>query len=350
MPRKSKSVSDCKTDEDNMPQISSRKKLVKKNFQVVASVGPNGIQGNLMSEVRKPLIAHLQIASKEIVTFDTNTLYDPNPPPAIQAFNPDEIDIFSEAPHLLTEPSTGVSIKEDAYNNKLTNDDTTIIENEIKKKDNNKNTPQIQSGQDFYKKSCTLLVQFKDTDEKKQLPEKTDIACLWCCHQFDNRPCIIPYRDIGSHLIVYGNFCSPECSMAYLFEQRIDAHTRWEQLSLLNRVYGEMVNGRIYVAPSRLSLKLFGGPLSIEEYRNLLRSRKYRIDIHQPPMVSILSTMDTKPIDFYDANNNKSVLETVQERVAKAEEVLRLKRSKPLKAWENTLDACMNIRVGPIHT
>ena len=31
--------------------------------------------------------------------------------------------------------------------------------------------------------------------------------------------------------------------------------------------------------------------------------------------------------------------------LAKAEEVLKLKRTKPLKAWESTLDACINLKV-----
>ena len=36
---------------------------------------------------------------------------------------------------------------------------------------------------------------------------------------------------------------------------------------------------------------------------------------------------------------------SIEERLAKAEEVLKLKRTKPLKAWESTLDACINLRV-----
>ena len=62
-------------------------------------------------------------------------------------------------------------------------------------------------------------------------------------------------------------------------------------------------------------------------------------------MVSILATMDTKPIDFYDTTLTKNVTETVKERLQKAEEVLRLRRTKPLKAWESTLDACINLKI-----
>jgi hypothetical protein len=62
-------------------------------------------------------------------------------------------------------------------------------------------------------------------------------------------------------------------------------------------------------------------------------------------MVSILATMDTKPIDFYDSSLTKNVLDTVNERLQKADEGLRLRRTKPLKAWESTLDACINFRI-----
>jgi hypothetical protein len=89
----------------------------------------------------------------------------------------------------------------------------------------------------------------------------------------------------------------------------------------------------------------FGGNLSIAQYRSMIRSHKVRIDVHLPPMVSILATMDTKPIDFYDASLTKGVTETVKERIQKAEEVLRLRRTKPLKAWESTLDSFISLKV-----
>jgi len=156
---------------------------------------------------------------------------------------------------------------------------------------------------------------------------------------------VLPLRDTGEYLQVMGNFCCPECAAAYLFDMRQDSHTRWEQLALLYRVYGEVCQGTIHPAPPRSILSLFGGPLSIEQYRGLIHSHTVRVDVHLPPMVSILATMDTKPIDFYDASLTKAVNETVKERLQKAEEVLRLRRTKPLKAWESTLDACLNLKI-----
>jgi hypothetical protein len=198
---------------------------------------------------------------------------------------------------------------------------------------------------DYYTLKSTFLVQFKDSSEVKQLPMQSDAACFWCCHTFTHRPVVLPIRDTGEHLLVTGNFCSPECATSYLFDMRQDSHTRWEQFALLHRVYGEACHGTIYPAPARNSLALFGGLLSIQEYRALIRSHKVRVDIHLPPMVSILATMDTKPIDFYDASLTKNVTETVKERLQKAEEVLRLRRTKPLKAFESTLDACLNLKI-----
>jgi hypothetical protein len=186
-------------------------------------------------------------------------------------------------------------------------------------------------------------VQYQATEEIRKIPEQVDIACFWCCHRFETRPVVLPVKDQGEYIEVQGNFCTPECAMSYLFDQRMDSYSRWEQLSLLNRIYG--VNGAIKPAPPRQILKLFGGPMAIEEYRNLVRKGNLRVDIHQPPMVSLLATMDTKPIDFYDVSLTKNVMETVKERLDKAEQVLKLKRTKPLKAWESTLDACINLKV-----
>jgi hypothetical protein len=117
-------------------------------------------------------------------------------------------------------------------------------------------------------------------------------------------------------------------------------------MALLNRIYGEACkHARIFPAPSRSSLKLFGGPMTIEAFRKTVLQGKVRIDIQMPPMVSILGSLDTKPIDFYDISLTKNVMETVKERLDKAEQVLKLKRTKPLKAWESTLDACFNLKV-----
>jgi hypothetical protein len=307
----------------------------KKQFSVVAVVTPDGIQGNLQTEIRRPLIVHLPIQSKDIECNDMPISYDPHPPNV-----PEPYDMYSDNPfsdiveHIIP----------------ASNSENIIVDREQPVQQVQQVQPvqqQSQSTSDFYNTKATFLVQFKDSSEIKAIPYTSDSACHWCCHTFTTRPVVLPLRDQGEYIQVFGNFCCPECSMSYLFDMRQDSHTRWEQLSLLFRIYGEACNGKICPAPPRNTLKLFGGAFTIEEYRSIIRSYKVRVDVHLPPMVSLLSTMDTKPIDFYDTALTKNVSETVKERLQKAEEVLRLRRTKPLKAWESTLDACINLKIKP---
>jgi len=302
------------------PVIEVKKRGAKKKFSVVAVVTPNSIEGNLQPEVRKPLIAHLPIQSKDVIFHDTVIQYNPVPPTNVEPYDAATDDPFSESVETLQAPAPPVAPVEST---------ASVVDSSVP---------------DFYKKA-TLLVQYASSEEIKTIPEHVDVACFWCCHRFENKPVVLPVRDQGEYIQVQGNFCSPECAMAYLFDMQQDSYARWEQLSLLNRLYSPAVGGPIKPAPSRQILKLFGGPVSIEDYRNLVRQGKLRVDIHLPPMVSLLATMDTKPIDFYDVSLTKNVMETVKERLAKAEEVLKLKRTKPLKAWESTLDACINLKV-----
>jgi len=328
------------TENKTILEKGTKKPSKKKQFPVIAIVGPDGIEGNLLPEQRRPLIVHLRIQSKDIPMNDMPIAYDPAPPNDAQPYDINADDPFYEGveqfdnqiitPNDVIQPSKleNLQLEQPIISTPVT---TTVT------------TTPLEI--DYYNLKSTLLVQFKDSAEVKTIPQTSDVACFWCCHTFTNRPVVMPIRDTGEHLQVTGNFCSPECTCAYLFDMRQDSHTRWEQLALLYRVYGEACQGKIQPAPARNTLKLFGGSLSITDYRNLIRSHKVRIDIHLPPMVSILATMDTKPIDFYDSSLTKGASETIKERLQKAEEVLRLRRTKPLKAWESTLDACINLKI-----
>lgn len=322
-----------------------KKQSKKKQFPVVAVVTPDGIEGSLMPESRRPLIVHLPIQSKDVSFNDMPIMYDPLPPTDAVPYDMMNSDnpFYEDVEHLPDMPNVVVSESCQASNtsvNATTSQGTASLQN-TQTIPNKASESEI----DYYTLKGALLVEFKDSSEIKKIPDRVDAACFWCCHSFVNRPVVLPVRDTGEHLQVMGNFCSPECALAYLFDMRQDAHTRWEQLALLNRVYSEVCGGKIYPAPARATLKLFGGTLTIQEYRDIIRSHKVRVDIHLPPMVSILATMDTKPIDFYDSSLTKNVTETVKERLQKAEEVLRLRRTKPLKAWESTLDACINLKI-----
>jgi len=325
----------------------AKKSARKKQFPVVAVVTPEGIEGNLLPEVKRPLIVHLPIQSKDVLENDLFMKYDPNPPSDAQPYDEHADNPFYDEVEQIPDPhGTGLA---PATFVPPAKEDKPMTESKLHTKESTgaSQAPGVSQEPvvDFYGLKSTLLLQYKESSEVRTIPETSDVACFWCCHTFTNRPVVRPVRDTGEYLIVEGNYCCPECNLADLFESRRDFHTLWEQVALLYRVYGDACEGKIYPAPPKTALKLFGGSLSIEEYRALLRSHKVRVDVHLPPMVSILATMDTKPIDFYDSGITKAVSETVKERLQKAEEVLRLRRTKPLKAWESTLDACLNLKI-----
>jgi hypothetical protein len=304
----------------------TKKRGAKKPVKVVAVVTADGIDGSFSPEPRRPLIAHLQIKTSEVLFHDQALRYDPNPPSQVEPapYDAADGDMFTAGQQILESSQRAAAAPV-----------TEVV------------TPVAQAAPKsmpcFTK--ANLMVQFKEPSEKRKLPEETDIACFWCAHTFEGMPCIIPEREVDMVYNVYGNFCSPGCGISYLLTEGLDPHVRWERMALLHRIYDSQGTGRIFPAPAKESLKLFGGPMSIETFRATMYEKKVRVDLHMPPMVSILGSIDTKPIDFFDTNQKQQGgLPTLPQR--SVEEGLRLKRSKPLKERESTLDTVMNIKIG----
>lgn len=306
--------------------VESPKKRGKKPVKVVAIVTPHGIEGSFQPEPRRPLIIHLGIRTSEVAFSgqsaqnNTEQINQSEPEP----YDASTIDMF-------------------AANQEFVRDKAVLDVGHTEPVAAPIQAPSVGPMPCFTKVS--LMVQFKEANDVKKLPDSTNIACFWCVHSFDHQPCIIPEREVNGVYNVYGNFCSPECGIAYLIKEGIDPHVRWERMALLHRIYDREGNGQMFPAPARECLSVFGGPMSIDTFRATVRVKKVRVDLHMPPMVSILGSIDTKPIDFFDTTSKQSgnVSALPQRSV---EEGLRLKRTKPLKDKESTLDTVMNIRIG----
>ena len=300
--------------------VESPKKKGKKPVKVVAIVTPHGIEGSFQPEPRRPLIVHLGIRTND-VTFPTRDMGGD-----VQPYDASTNDMFAGNQEFLEDKGVDVVVTPVEVASLVV-------------------PPVAAAGPMPCFTKVNLMVQFKDTQEAKTLPESTNIACFWCAHTFDYKPCIIPEREVNGVYNVYGNFCSPECGIAYLLKEGLDPHVRWERMALLHRIYDREGKGQIFPAPARECLSLFGGPMTIDVFRATVRAKKVRVDLHMPPMVSILGSIDTKPIDFFDtASKNMGGVTVAPQR--SVEEGLRLKRSKPLKDKESTLDTVMNIRIG----
>jgi hypothetical protein len=267
---------------EEVPAKKTRGKAKKP--PVVATITPEGIVGSLITEMR-PLIAHIPIttmrAEAEVDTTCEAPKYDAKIP--LPYDNKDTVSFLTENTHENQEKlpeSTSIS-------------DARHFE-----------APYKSSLPTHY--SERLMVQFQDSNRAQKLPDRTDCYCFWCCHPFDSVPCVIPSDIKESVYQVYGNFCSPECSVAYLFYERLDSNVQWERYAMLNSLYSvdaEIKAGSstgVRSAPKREVLRIFGGSMDIREFRAIVHEKKLRIDVLTPPMVSIIQTMDTKPIDFYD--------------------------------------------------
>jgi len=185
------------------------------------------------------------------------------------------------------------------------------------------------------------------TGETFKPPAHTDVHCFWCTHGFEESPFFLPVKEECNVYHVYGNFCTAQCALAYLLYEHMDSHVRWERMALLHRMYRCV--GRLYPAPPRDSLTTYGGKYTIDKFREIISENRVRVDVQVPPMVSILGTLDTKPIDFYDSSLQNTFTQgfSMDRFKAWSEQggALRLKRSKPLKDHDSTLDACINISV-----
>lgn len=119
---------------------------------------------------------------------------------------------------------------------------------------------------------------FYTIDVNELKAKKTDIACWWCCHTFDNYPVAIPYKYYQENRLFKckGNFCGFSCALSYAYTQK------GTDISLLKMLYRQITNikpQRIEIkrAPPKEVLKMFGGTIEIEEFRGNSNNVLYEI-------------------------------------------------------------------------
>lgn len=162
----------------------------------------------------------------------------------------------------------------------------------------------IHSG--IQRKVSKTMEAFADGD----WPTYSPYDCWVCCHGFKTSPVGIPDLYVNDVFYLYGNFCSYNCAMHYLDpnlnteEDRVMLQSRCdivcddglsEKKQLLEMLChletGCDIYTKIKPSGSRLSLKKFGGPKTIEEYRdNFITHTEYHI--YRTPMIPISYQME----------------------------------------------------------
>ena len=172
----------------------------------------------------------------------------------------------------------------------LVNDLELQIKNKIFVKKQIKNTKESSkenNNQEFNRKRGFFEILDKFIENKDWL-HNTTVCCWWCCHQFDTVPIGMPsYYDIHLQKFrVKGVFCSFSCMVAYKNEKKISNVEHLVKF-LYSKITGTILNNcNIKPAPSRYTLKMFGGQLDINEFRENFKENKIFKMVEYPMFIS----------------------------------------------------------------
>lgn len=127
-------------------------------------------------------------------------------------------------------------------------------------------------------------------------PQTTSIYCWYCRMGFSSVPIPIvqQYDAVKDQYDVYGITCSPQCSKSYLSSFRSnDAQTRlmWQK-KMLVEVFGWPIHVPIPFAKPWQELSIFGGNLSLEQWKQYNPCENIRIQ--KPPFVPFYIFSETE--------------------------------------------------------
>jgi hypothetical protein len=166
-------------------------------------------------------------------------------------------------------------------------------------------------------------------------------SCFWCCHKFVWSAVVIPisYDAYKNMYTCEGHFCSPECALAYIYaDSRLSDSTKWNRHSLLRHLYTDLYKDRMLSpAPPRTLLRMFGGPLDIEQYREYTYGENNIVISELHPIRLLFPSMNVQA----PLRDIKKYVSLSTEAIEKASEQLRLKRNKPVNVNIPTLDMCI---------
>jgi len=272
------------TDTTKIPKIPKKRGRKPKGGKII-----NNIQIKTTEPILpQNIILHLKCSMSDItnVTFNNICEYNPNNITSIVPFNYNA-DINYEVIH----DNEEISPINDPLKYELEMND--------KIKDNIIDIKPVNLGIHFNENSKTSKNPVVDVDDNKMLWNKLKNLtsnlhynniekksnCFWCTEPFDIPSIFIPKCKMNEKYEVYGCFCSPECAAAHLFNERLDNSTKFERYHLLNNIYGAIYDYKSNIKPAPAPFYLldkYYGELTIEEYRNLLKTDKIVMMVEKP--------------------------------------------------------------------
>ena len=148
-------------------------------------------------------------------------------------------------------------------------------------------------------------------------------ACQWCCHEFEGTPVGIPVRRTGDTYSTCGQYCSYACAASAIFDEKADTNVAWTRYQMLNDMAGQTTP--VPRAPPRAALRLFGGSMSIDEFRAV---KGVAVLARYPPTIVENVRLEEVPSHHLYRNTYKPLDE---DRVSQYK--VRMQRAKPKKSF-----------------
>jgi hypothetical protein len=182
---------------------------------------------------------------------------------------------------------------------------------------------------------------------------RAGVWCWHCCHPFDTQPLPLPiaYDDRRDVYRVMGTFCSWACMKAFNLESRSYLTPVVANIVTLFRKRCTGALRGIRPAPPRIALRVFGGRLTIEEFRAAAEGSVEHVVL--PPRM-IEHELVVMQRDAGAATRNRVLAAKAPpdlaavvnfKDVSTKNETLRLKRSKPMVNTRNQLERAMGLTI-----
>ena len=251
-------------------------------------------QANATVQVVPNIILHLKCGAADIAPGPLSALNDNFKPGDVVSFNTmdpkgsDLHDSYHSEMQMLTStppPATTTNMCNYNYLNDVGSDDDCD-----------------DAGDSSTKKIMKKLNHLKTSFHMSDLFQAVGAAprrscCFWDTCEFDTPPVYLPkcISNSGGY-VVYACFCSPECALAYLMNDRLDTSVKFERCQMLNAMHGK-TNVSIKPAPNpQYTLSKFYGNLTIQEYRKLFKSEQI-VYVVNKPLTHVLP-------EIYEENND----------------------------------------------
>lgn len=184
--------------------------------------------------------------------------------------------------------------------------------------------------------------QISEKESKDTHSHCKNALCFWCCHPVEHHQFGMPirYDAVHQNFTFFGTFCSLECVSAYNFSVHLGSDRAWDiqsWIQMMARIYG--IEGHIRPAPSRYTLQMFQGNLTIEEFRKAHKSLAKSVVINIPPLVSIKPQIESMNTSFFATDTMK---ETSEGDVIKKTTLRRKSSMEQKKTLESKLNLSYN--------